>query len=167
MWQRRYAKVLRSFYELKVPLIVAYSLYFSLFIVRFIFLFFFLLIFQILVWKSLSLKIFESVFRIYKFVLVGAVIFVEIFFVNLSRFRANVFFELTLWFNLGPYFCLDPFSCIFFVFAVTVSWSIIRFGVDYMADEQRVRNFLFFLLIFLLLIFVLAFSGNFLMLFVR
>ena len=67
---------------------------------------------------------------------------------------------------MTPYVSVDFFSCVFFVCALMVSWSIIDFRVSYMTDEGGVRNFLFYLLIFLLLMFVLVFSGNFLMLFV-
>nr|CDM98936.1 NADH dehydrogenase subunit 5 [Botrylloides leachii] len=143
-----------------------YSLYLSMFLVGFIFLFFFLLILQILFWKNGWLKVLGNVFGTYKFVLLGMVVLGELFFVNLGGFGINVFFELNMWFNLGPYFCLDIFSCIFFVCAGFVSWSIMQFGLDYMVDESGVGKFLFYLLIFLLLMFVLVFSGNFLILFV-
>nr|YP_008083009.1 NADH dehydrogenase subunit 5 [Botrylloides nigrum]CCO25788.1 NADH dehydrogenase subunit 5 [Botrylloides nigrum] len=145
---------------------MVHSLYFSMFLVGFIFLFFFLLILQVLAWKNKWTGVLGGVFGVYKLVLVGMLIFVELFFVNLGGFGVNLFFEMNLWFNLGPYFCLDLFSCIFFVSAGIVSWSIMQFGIDYMTDESGVGNFLFYLLIFLLLMFVLVFSGNFLMLFV-
>nr|YP_009029827.1 NADH dehydrogenase subunit 5 [Botrylloides giganteus]CCO25721.1 NADH dehydrogenase subunit 5 [Botrylloides giganteus] len=142
------------------------SLLFFLVSLGFMFLFFFLVGLQLLFWKVRSLGTFRNVFGTYKFALIGGALSLEVFFLSLGEYGVNVFLELNLWFNMTPYVSVDFFSCVFFVCALMVSWSIMDFGVSYMTDEGGVGNFLFYLLIFLLLMFVLVFSGNFLMLFV-
>lgn len=143
------------------------SYYFCLILVGFVGLFFFLLVLQILFWKIGCLRVFGGVFSTYKFVLLRIVLLLEIFFISLGDLSLNLFLEINLWFNITPYVNVDFLSSIFFVCAARVSWCIMQFRLDYITDDPKVGNFLFFLLIFLLLIFILVFSRNFLLLFVR
>nr|CAQ68355.1 NADH dehydrogenase subunit 5 [Botryllus schlosseri] len=142
------------------------SFFFLFFLSSFIILFFFLLCLQIFMWKLTSYKLLGNVFSIYKFVIIGMIIFFEIFFLSFVGFNLDFFSEFNLWFNYGFLLTFDVYSTIFFFFAMVVSWSIMQFGLDYMVDENGVGSFLLFLLIFLMLMFVLVFSGNFFILFV-
>nr|YP_009040163.1 NADH dehydrogenase subunit 5 [Botrylloides violaceus]CCO25695.1 NADH dehydrogenase subunit 5 [Botrylloides violaceus] len=135
-------------------------------LIFFVFLFFLLLGLQILFWKSLLMKTLGNVFTIYKFILMGGFVMFELFLFSLENCFLNIFMEMDLWFGLGVHFCVDFYSCLFFIFGMGVSWSIMQFGLDYMVDEKLVGNFLLFLLIFLVLMFILVFSGNFLLLFI-
>lgn len=117
-------------------------------------------------WKSLLMKTLRNVFTIYKFILMRGFIMFELFLFSLENCFLNIFIEIDLWFRLRVHFCVDFYSCLFFIFRMRVSWSIMQFGLDYIVDEKLVRNFLLFLLIFLVLMFILVFSGNFLLLFI-
>nr|CAA6675005.1 NADH dehydrogenase subunit 5 [Botryllus gaiae] len=142
------------------------TFFFLFFLSSFIILFFFLLGFQIFMWKLGCYKVLGNVFSIYKFVIVGMMIFFEVFFLGYIGFNLDVFLEFNLWFNYGFSLTFDIYSTIFFFFAMVVSWSIMQFGLDYMVEENGVGSFLMFLLIFLMLMFILVFSGNFFILFV-
>lgn len=146
--------------------LLASSFHFLVLSSFFIFLFFFLQTFQIFLWKCGKVYLFKGVLVVYKVCLLRSFLFLQIFSLSYRCSRLWLFLDVNVWFNWGPSFYVDLFSLVFFFFALMVSWSIMEFGKDYITDETRVGKFLFYLIVFLLLIFILVFSGNFLILFV-